>query len=78
MVVSLSSDGRKIGAITANRLGDLPQDRIKDGSFNPFNEYFNYGSQLFASGNRIFIRSNRDLYCIGDPAQPLRLSLEHQ
>jgi hypothetical protein len=78
MVVSLSSDGRKSGAIAASRLGDLPQEGTKGVPCNPFNEMFNYGSQLFASGNRIFIRSNRDLYCIGDPAQPLRLSPEHQ
>jgi outer membrane protein assembly factor BamB len=76
LVVSLSSDGRRIEAIGVNRLGTA--SGRGGGPPTPFDEMFNYGSQLFASGNRIFIRSNRDLYCIGDPAQPLRLSPEHQ
>ncbi len=41
-------------------------------------DFWNQGAQLFASGNRIFIRSYTDVYCIGDPQQEMRLSKAHR
>jgi hypothetical protein len=39
---------------------------------------YSYGSNLFFSGNRIFVRSMTDLYCLGDPKQAMVLSEEHR
>lgn len=75
LVAEISADGKTIKHVAQNRLGD----RIygKD-SINTNDAFFSYGGQPLASGNRIFIRSMRDLYCIGNPTEPMRLSKEHQ
>lgn len=38
---------------------------------------FQYGGQPLFSGNRMFIRSDSTVYCLGDPQQPTRLSPVH-
>ncbi|MFW5839179.1 MAG: PQQ-binding-like beta-propeller repeat protein, partial [Planctomycetota bacterium] len=53
----------KIGAepkiVAHNRLGERIYGKY---------DFFNEGSQMFFSGNRIFAVSYTDIYCIGDPA----------
>ena len=39
--------------------------------------FWNQGAQPFFSGNRMFLRSYKNVYCIGDPAQPMKLSAKH-
>ena len=72
----LSQDGRclvttadrEMKFIDANELD--PRDRQGRG-------FWNQGAQPFFSGNRIFLRSYRNVYCIGDPNKRMRLSAEH-
>jgi outer membrane protein assembly factor BamB len=74
-VAQVSADGRTLKVIGNSRLGD----RVYGGkNSGPLDMKFSYGCQMFASGNRIFIRSMTDLYCLGNPAEALRLSKEHQ
>ncbi len=61
--------GRDIRPVAVNRLGTREHSK---------GDYFNQGAQPFFSGNRIFLRSYTDVYCIGDPNAPLRLSKEHR
>jgi outer membrane protein assembly factor BamB len=74
-VAQVSADGRDLKVVSTPRLGERVYG-AKDGL--PLDMKFSYGCQMCASGNRIFIRSMTDLYCIGDPAEALRLSKEHQ
>mgnify|MGYP000554320511 CR=1 FL=1 len=74
-VVQISADGKTLKPIGTSRLGDRVYGQAGGATLD---KKFSYGCQFFASGNRIFIRSMTDLYCIGDPSQPLRLSKEHQ
>ncbi|MFP4054905.1 MAG: hypothetical protein ACLFV7_13670 [Phycisphaerae bacterium] len=55
--------------VATNRLGEREYKKY---------DFFNEGSQPFFSGNRIFIRSYTDVYCIGDPQQTTRLSEAHR
>jgi hypothetical protein len=64
VITTLGKDAKLVGV---NRLG-----RGKG------HGWFNQGSQPFFSGNRMFVRSYTDVYCIGDPKEPLRLSKAHQ
>jgi hypothetical protein len=57
------------------RLGDRIYGK---GQLDPRDKKFTYGCQLFASGNRLFIRSHTHLYCIGDPQQEMVLSPHHR
>jgi outer membrane protein assembly factor BamB len=66
MVVQI---GEKLTFEGINRLGTRAYAKY---------DFFNEGSQLFVSGNRIFIRSNTDVYCIGDPQAQTRLSPAHR
>ncbi len=69
VVVDLGPDGRTLEKTALNRLGTRVYHK---------NDYFNQGAQPFFSGNRIFHRSYTDVYCIGDPDKPMRLSEVHQ
>ncbi len=63
--------------VANNILGDKPKmEASEDGPARHLR--FQYGSNLFSSGNRIFVRSMTDLYCIGDPKQAMVLSEEHR
>lgn len=68
-VFGLDANGLPDGTRNVNRLG-----------LRPYRAYdcFNEGSEPAFSGNRIFIRSYTDVYCLGNPGEPLRLSKEHQ
>jgi len=76
-VFGMSDDGRcsvvdlTDGSVHINRLGERAYGKGCE------RQYFNEGAQPFFSGNRIFIRSYTDVYCIGAPAQPTRLSSAH-
>ena len=74
-VTQVSQDGKTLKVIGTNRLGDRYYHHRNP---DPLGRTFNGGAQPFASGNRVFVRSNTDLYCIGDPNQPMRLSREHR
>ena len=56
LAVDLGKDGRNLRAIALNHLGKRPYYK---------NDFFNQGSQIFANGDRLYIRSYTDLYCIG-------------
>jgi outer membrane protein assembly factor BamB len=66
MVIDISDGLRRVAV---NRLGKREYRKY---------DFFNEGSQPFFSGNRIFIRSYTDVYCIGDPDKPTRLSEAHR
>jgi hypothetical protein len=57
-------------------LGGHPADR------KPFTDYWGRLPEAFTgpyfSGNRMFIRAHEQVYCIGDPKEPMRLSKVHQ
>jgi outer membrane protein assembly factor BamB len=74
-VAQVSADGHQIKLIGDSRLGDRV---FGERGSSLLDMKFSYGCQLFASGNRLFVRSMTDLYCLGDPNAPLRLSKEHQ
>ena len=61
--------GDKPAIVGVNRLGLRAHDN---------HDYFNQGSQMFFSGNRIFIPSYTHIYAIGTPGEPLRLSEAHK
>jgi hypothetical protein len=48
----------------------------------PFTDYWGRLPEIFTgpyfSGNRMFIRAHEQVYCIGDPKEPMRLSKVHQ
>jgi hypothetical protein len=67
-VVGLGADGLPVGPAQINRLGTRPFGKY---------DFFNEGAQPSFSGNRVFIRSYTDVYCLGNPAEPTRLSQEH-
>ena len=71
------SDGRSVKPVAGNVLGDTPKP-TKGVDLLPRQDRFQYGSNLFFSGNRMFVRSMTDLYCIGDPQAAMVLSKEHQ
>ncbi len=61
--------GREPKVVGVSRLGDHgPKTK----------EHFNQGSQPFFSGNRIFMRSYTDVYSIGKPDAPMKLSEVHK
>ena len=62
--------------IAANVLKRIALNSLGRGALHGRN--WSQGSQPFLSGNRIFIRSYTDVYCIGDASGPLRLSNVHQ
>jgi hypothetical protein len=64
-VFDLGADGRQMKAVGVNRLGMRAFGRY---------DFFNEGAQPTFSGNRIFIRSYTDVYCIGDAKAPTKLS----
>jgi outer membrane protein assembly factor BamB len=64
-VYSLSKDGLPDGTKHINRLGLRVYGNY---------DFFNQGSQPAFCGNRIFIRSYTDVYCLGDAKEPTRLS----
>jgi hypothetical protein len=66
--VAVISLGRSPKLVAMNRLGIRRYAKY---------DFFNEGAQIFCSGNRIFTRSYTDVYCIGDPNQPMRLSPVH-
>jgi hypothetical protein len=57
-------------------LGGYPADR------KPFSDYWGRLPEAFTgpyfSGNRMFVRAHEQVYCIGDPKEPMRLSKVHQ
>jgi len=59
---------REMRFVDANELD--PRDRQGRG-------FWNQGAQPFFSGNRMFVRSYRNVYCIGNPDKRMRLSAEH-
>ncbi|MFP4141244.1 MAG: PQQ-binding-like beta-propeller repeat protein [Phycisphaerae bacterium] len=61
--------GREPKVVATNKLGKLGVVKY------PF---WNQGSQPFFSGNRIFIRSYTDVFCIGDPEAEMKLSEVHK
>jgi hypothetical protein len=69
VVISLGPDGRRLSTVALNRLGERRYRSY---------DFFNEGAQPFFSGNRIFIRSYTDVYCLGNPNQPMRLSSAHK
>ncbi len=73
-VAQVSADGREVKVVANNRLGDRVYGEKEA---PPLDMKFSYGCNPFASGNRLFIRSMTELYCIGNPDEPLRLSKEH-
>lgn len=74
-VVAIGPDGKTATLAGTGRLGErVYGEETKDFRF----VNFGYGQYPTASGNRIFIRSHTDLYCIGDPKEPMRLSAHHQ
>ena len=68
------------GRCTVIRLGDtldhVATNRLGAGPIS--GRHWWQGAQPFASGNRLFIRSYTDVYCVGDPSQEMRLSPEHR
>ncbi|MFW5750745.1 MAG: hypothetical protein ACOCZK_03755, partial [Planctomycetota bacterium] len=67
-VFALGANGRQLSCEGVSRLGERLYHKY---------DFFNEGAQPFFSGNRIFIRSYSDIWCIGDPSEPLRLSAVH-
>ena len=57
----VTRDG-KIGEVHANRLGTLDHGK---GQPNPLDKCFNYGAAFTVSGNRIWIRANKEDGCTG-------------
>jgi outer membrane protein assembly factor BamB len=68
-VAGLDPQGKPVGPARISRLGTRAF-----GKYDSFNE----GAQPSFSGNRAFIRSYTDVYCLGNPTAPMRLSKEHQ
>jgi hypothetical protein len=60
--------GKDMKLVAANRLGTRVYAKY---------DFFNQGAQPFFSGNRTFIRSYTDVYCIGNPEEAMRLSAAH-
>jgi hypothetical protein len=63
-VVDVSVNPPRLVTETPNRLG---------GSFPA-----DHASQMLFSGNRIFVRTYTEVYSLGDPSQPMRLSAVHR
>ncbi|MFP4105833.1 MAG: hypothetical protein ACLFVU_07035, partial [Phycisphaerae bacterium] len=61
--------GKEPKVVNVNKLGDKGIHKY---------DYFNQGSQPFFSGNRMFVRSYTDVYCVGDPDEETRLSDVHK
>jgi outer membrane protein assembly factor BamB len=74
-VATVSPDGKTISDVRVNRLGTLDYGKHQP---SPMDKVFQYGAQFTASGNRLFIRSNTHLYCIGDPDAKMVLNPEHR
>jgi hypothetical protein len=74
-VARVSHDGKQLNPIGTNRLGDKAWFSY---GVDQLAKKFAYGCQPFASGNRIFIRSYTDLYCVGDPQATMVLSPAHR
>lgn len=73
----------KPALIAVNSLGDggaysVLSLKTKDQRGYSATNPFNYGSQRFFSGNRMFTTSFTHLYCVGNPKEPLRLSTIHE
>ncbi len=68
-VVAIGPDGKQLTDHRVNRLGERRYDKY---------DFFNEGAQIFLSGNRLFIRSYTDIYCIGDPQAEMALSAAHR
>lgn len=68
-VFGLDAQGLPNNQNAKNRLGLRPF-----GSY----DFFNEGSEPAFSGNRVFIRSYTDVYCLGDPVAPMQLSATHR
>ena len=69
LVVDLGSDGKQLSNAQVNRLGERMYHSY---------DFFNEGAQIFFSGNRTFIRSYSQLYCIGNPQAKMALSAAHR
>jgi hypothetical protein len=68
------------GTCLVATIGDKPKilrwNRLGEREYGKY-DFFNEGSQPFFSGNRMFIASYTDVYCIGDPDKPTALSKAH-
>ncbi len=72
----MDNDGRCIVVALGDELEVEGVNRLGARVYGKY-DFFNQGSQPFFSGNRIFIRSYTDVYCIGDPDKEIKLSAAH-
>jgi hypothetical protein len=78
ILLSADKNLKELGRYTLS--GDMPVlPKSKDGkpSAPRFGRFWQ-ASPMLMSGNRLFIRSFKRVYCIGDPAAPMTLSPQHQ
>ncbi len=74
---AVDDDGRCLVAEVNDELKVLGINQLGTRVYKKY-DFFCEGAQAFFSGNRIFFRSYTDVYCIGDPDAPMRLSKAHQ
>jgi outer membrane protein assembly factor BamB len=75
-VFLLEADGRCVVATADRTFAKVAENRL-DPRDSQGRGFWNQGAQPFFSGNRIFLRSYRNVYCLGDPEEPTRLSKAH-
>ncbi|MFW6061463.1 MAG: hypothetical protein ACOC93_01520 [Planctomycetota bacterium] len=74
---AMDYDGKALVATTGKEPEIVGVSRLGMRGYKKY-DYFNQGSQPFFSGNRIFMNSYTDVYCVGNPDEHTRLSEAHR